>query len=350
MKCEDVAEFVSALCDGETIPRAAAEHIGRCEVCRGRLREYTEIAAELRRVASLELPEEAGVHPWEKVERAKPSLWRRGWETMRIPRFVLVVLLITVVVLGSGLIIVKARARNQQTILMLTATPPSGHTMLCTLPIVSGRYCKFSLHERSFAFRLVSEEGDRILLGVRIGPTPPIAVLNDIDPDTFLNDQKEAQYWLEPGKQLEIAVPGDGTMTVTGKLMDEIPPLSLLTDELLEPRLEELRFASPVLLRDNKLVLDLEGHSATVSDTSDAIEFYAPGDGLYRISLAPSEGAVRGDVKLGRVSFELDGHDYKFLLAAPVTGAEHVWILRDENYKPPSGLNVPFLGTGKLPI
>ena len=58
MKCEEAAEFVSALCDGESIPPEAAEHIGTCETCQARLKEYGEIGMALRRVASLESLEE----------------------------------------------------------------------------------------------------------------------------------------------------------------------------------------------------------------------------------------------------------------------------------------------------
>jgi hypothetical protein len=43
MKCADAAEFVSALCDCETI--RAPLHIGECEVCRTLLKEYAEIGA-----------------------------------------------------------------------------------------------------------------------------------------------------------------------------------------------------------------------------------------------------------------------------------------------------------------
>jgi predicted anti-sigma-YlaC factor YlaD len=52
MRCEDAEEFVSALCDGERIPREAAEHIGECEKCRTWLQDYAMLGAELRRTAS----------------------------------------------------------------------------------------------------------------------------------------------------------------------------------------------------------------------------------------------------------------------------------------------------------
>jgi signal transduction histidine kinase len=65
MKCEEAAEFVSALCDAVSIPPEAAEHIGTCETCQARLKEYGEIGMALRRVASLESPEEVRARSWE---------------------------------------------------------------------------------------------------------------------------------------------------------------------------------------------------------------------------------------------------------------------------------------------
>jgi hypothetical protein len=135
MKCEEAAELVSALCDGETIPRSAAMHIGECEVCHGRLKEYAELGAELRRVASLERREEVKVRNWEKSERAAPSWWWKGWETMRIPKFVFAMLLVTIVVLGSGLAVVKALAHPQGKVLMLVAQRPDGITVRCSLSL-----------------------------------------------------------------------------------------------------------------------------------------------------------------------------------------------------------------------
>jgi exosortase D (VPLPA-CTERM-specific) len=80
MKCEEAAEFVSALCDGESIPPVAAEHVGACESCRARLKEYGEIGAELRRVASLDSPSEARARTWETRQRTTSSWWEKGWD------------------------------------------------------------------------------------------------------------------------------------------------------------------------------------------------------------------------------------------------------------------------------
>jgi len=45
MRCDEAAEFVSALCDDEVVPRAAAEHMRTCAFCQARLQEYMEMSA-----------------------------------------------------------------------------------------------------------------------------------------------------------------------------------------------------------------------------------------------------------------------------------------------------------------
>ncbi len=85
MKCEDAAEFVSALCDDESIPPVVAAHVGACEACQARLKEYGEIGAELRRVASLDSPEEARARTWETRQSTTPSWWEKGWGLLALP-------------------------------------------------------------------------------------------------------------------------------------------------------------------------------------------------------------------------------------------------------------------------
>jgi exosortase len=87
MKCEEAAAFVSALCDGESIPPGAGGHVGACETCQARLKEYGEIgmelrslaSAELRHVAGLESPEEVRARTWETRQRTTSSWWEKGW-------------------------------------------------------------------------------------------------------------------------------------------------------------------------------------------------------------------------------------------------------------------------------
>jgi len=115
MTCEEAVDFVSALCDGERIPREVAEHIGQCGDCRARLRDYAILGAELRRTARLHSPEnvpaiEGLLSTAEKVvmQRAKEASrftgwWRKGGEVMKIPRFVFAILILVIIGLSSGL-------------------------------------------------------------------------------------------------------------------------------------------------------------------------------------------------------------------------------------------------------
>ena len=347
MKCEEAAEFVSALCDGERIPPEAAEHIGVCEFCHTRLREYTEMEAELRRVASLESEEEAGSRSWEKTGRV-PIWWRKGWAIIRIPRFVFSLLLAAIVVLGSTLAIVKARAHSQGTVLMLTAKTAEGQSVRCPLSLEdkNSARCASMGFDHVYGFRIIAVGGNRIELGVRIGLTADLQKTGDL---TYENIDRlpEKQYWFQPGEKLEIAVPGIGTMLVTGELLDHMPALvGNDPGEQIDPEPDELRFVSPVLLRGKEVVFDFDGASAIAREKHGGIEFYAPREGLFHISLSPLEGAVEGRIAMSRISFELDGQSYMFLLAAPVARGEHVWILRDASYKPSdSGLQDGFLGS-----
>jgi hypothetical protein len=345
MKCEEGAEFVSALCDGEKIPRAAAEHVGTCKVCAMRLTEYAEMGAELRRVASLESTEPSPL-TWGKQQRTKSNWWQKGWETMRIPRIAFALLVVAVLVMGSGLVLVKARAQAQGKVLMLRVKPENGQSMLCALtqdeppgPYSDFPLCASILNLKSGllidGFRIISKNGDRVELGVRAGFTAfPVdarggfsASLEDI------RKLPESTYWLEPGEKLEVEVPGTGPLTVTGELTDHVPAVVTESNQL-DPGPDELRAFSPVLLRNKKVILDFEGLLGTAATKKDGVFIYAPGEGRYILSLSPLEGAVQGHVTLSRVSFEENGQPYVFLMAAPISRSDTIWVLHQPNYRP----------------
>jgi hypothetical protein len=364
MKCEEAAEFVSALCDGEKIPRGAAEHVGACEVCALRLTEYAEMGAELRRVASLESTEPSPL-TWGKQQRTKSNWWQKGWETMRIPRLAFAVLLSAILALGSGLVILKVRAQTQGQVLMLRVKPENGHTMLCPLtqdehaPLC---YSMFYLNSGLLidGFRIISRDGDRVELGVRAGLKAFPAGARDGFSASLEDIQKlpESSYWLEPGEKLEVDVPGAGALTVTGEFMDHIPSIMLNDREIgdMDPGPGELRVISPVLLRDKQVVRDYAGLTSIIFEADhDVVYFYRQGEGLWVLSQSPLEGAVQGHVTLSRISFEMDGASYEFLTAAPVSRSETIWVLHKPDYRPSGGFSkIPdfqgFEGTGSLSI
>lgn len=342
MKCEEAREFASALCDGETIPRTAAEHIGQCEACRKRLKEFAEIGAELRRVASLVSKEGTIIPAWKKVERAVPSWWSKGRESMRLPRFVFALLMVAIVALGSGVVILRTRAQgqNQKATLFLTAALPGGQGVPCTLTLDDSRMSKCAAVAPGLAieFRTITRDGDRIKLGVRVKAYNWTAAKKGsvVNLDSSLDGVEEHSYWFEPGEELKIPLADSGTdVTITGTLLDHTAALiNMAPGESLDPKPDELRFVSPVLVQGKEIVCDFEGASSTAHGRAQGIEMYVPNEGLYHVALLPLRGAVEGKVEGSRVSFELEGSPYKFLLAAPVTRNEHVWILLDRDFKP----------------
>jgi hypothetical protein len=139
----------------------------------------------------------------------------------------------------------------------------------------------------------------------------------------------------EPGQELKIEVPGFGPMTITGQFFDHLPTfLARMENDKMDPRAEELRIYSPLLLRDNRVVFDFEYLPLIADRGIKAVQVYEPGLGRYIYSLVPLRGAVQAKVEESRISYELDGHKYQLLTGAPVALVDHVWVLHQPQYKP----------------
>lgn len=337
MTCNEAAEFISALCDGETISRTAAEHLGACEACQAQLTEYMEIGAELRRMASLEFSGQATTRVWGKQQGVQLTLWQRGWEMMRIPKVAFASMLAGILMLGSGLAVVSVRAHTQGTVVLLKITLVSGQSNVCPLSTEDKKWQSCALlrpmNSNSgmlrYEVKFLSRYGNRIELGVRkqYSALSPGFRLDNIE------DLPEEKYWFEPGETLQVYVAGFGTMAVTGEWLDHMP--SLIADNHdLDPGPEEFRMISPLLLRGKEVVGEFEGAMVIVDKMNQGILVYSPGQGRFELSLSPLAGAVQGSVKLNRISFEIDGESYIFLTAAPIARSEQIWILRDANFKP----------------
>jgi hypothetical protein len=334
MKCDEAAEFVSALSDGETISREAAKHIDGCATCRARLLEYAEMGAELRRVSSLLLAAEEKAPRWQKTQSVAPYWWRKGWSTMRIPTVAFALMLVAIIALASSLTIVKVRAHSQGAVLMLTAEPASGRTMRCAFSLEDKKPNPFASVQmvngvpELYGFRIISRDGERIELGVRAKRG------SDLPSSTSAVDQlPETRYWFQPGEKLHVDVQGSTPMAISGELLDHLPPFLTTMGEQLDPNPEELRFVEPVLVRGKEVLHDFGGVTVSGTGKGEGIELYAPHDGRYEISLSPLRGASEGLVRGSRVSFTLHGRPYEVLTGAPVARTARVWILYLPNDK-----------------
>lgn len=338
MICADVSEYVSALCDGEIIPSAAAAHIGNCPACQAQLRDYLEIGAELRRAASLEYSASVPLIDIAKPQNRLITWWQKGFASMRIPRLAFAVLIASVVALASSLAVVKVRARSSGTVVLLSITAGSGQPTECPLSLVDkkpqgcasignvdGKVLGYTVH-------LLSHEDGRIELGVRMRQwpiTPGTSTsyeLKDVD------NQPEQDYWFSPGDKLRIENTGLPTLTITGTWMDHVP--SFVGATQMDPGPDEIRIVSPLLLTDKQVVGDLEGGSTTQDKPDWAAFMYFPKQGGFVVANSRIQGAIEAYVNLNRISFEEDGHTYALLTGTPVTRAQHVWVLHRPNFKP----------------
>ena len=343
MKCEDAAEFISALYDGEKIPKEAAEHLGECEACRARLSAYSATGAELRRMASLEERREVKAGSWEKEARMRRNWWHKGRETMRIPRFAFALMLAAIFLLSGGLVLVRARPGATGTVLWLTSRlPPDGKAFHC--PVATdlepgsagcGHYMNMpGAGLLSLNIRFVRREGERVELGVQTRYENPRPVFTGPAEDR-LKDVAEQTVWIEPGSKQEVSVAGLGPIEMTGEFMDHQPPLFFTPEDTVDPGANEFRIVSPVLLRGKELVFNFSGASSSGSENEDsAVDIYWPHEGRYIISTAPFPGAVEGQVNVSQIKFRLEGQDYVLLTAVPVTRSEHVWVKHEPRYRP----------------
>ncbi len=335
MICNEAAEYISALCDGETIPPTAAEHIGACPDCQALLSDYLALGVELRRTASLELANAVPSRNWTKPQNRVATWWRKGWGPMRVPRLVFGSLIACVVVLASAFVVSRARANVTGTVVLLSTTGPNGGLLTdCALSTLEKQQfpCTWygKVGSRFLAYRVffVTRKGGRVRLTIYtrtyMSGAKPVFPQRE---GGFIKD-----VWFEPGKQSKLNVPGVGTLTLEGVWMDHMPILGTL-----EPIPNEIRLGRPLLLKDNVVVGDLShfiGGTFGMDDLESAFGFYIPGQGRFLLSLLPMKGAVEAHVVQGRISFKEGGHSWELVSGVPVCRADHLWVLRQPGYKP----------------
>lgn len=371
MNCTLAQEFVSALCDRERIPREAAQHISECETCRGSMKEYAEIGAELRCTASLEPLEETSSVPWQGERQGAASRWwHKSWQTARIPRLAVALMLVAIAGLSSGVLILKAHAAAARQILVLTIKASNGYgdgTTQCTMltGATDGSPCYLiqALHSGTLgsAIRIVKRNGDNFDLGVRYkllpnetGPNGKLLSPSLSYPFKDLALWSEQVYSLVPGQEQRIEIAGAGTLTFGIALPDPAKSIVSSSSARFMPDRGELRLISPVLLQGKTVVVDGDGLAASVHDgNTGAVYVYFPGMGRFVISLYPLDGAFDGRIDWTRIRFQMNGKPYQFVTGSPVADAERVYILRDPNYRPsmesPGARDdQPFIGASDL--
>ena len=342
MICTEAAEFVSALCDGKIIPPVAAEHIGTCPLCQARLHDYLNLGVELRRTASLEQPAAVPARAWVRPQNPLTAFIQKGWGTMRIPRLAFAAMIAGLVALACTLAVVKVGANSNGTVVLLTTTGPSGRLMDCPLSTQDKNQATCTIYGKvgsvllGYKVELLSREGSRVLLAIRsrtYSNTPGTHAFGALE----LDSEPAKQVWFEPGESMDLKIPDLGTLTLTGEWLDHMPILIGLHGQDVSPSPGEVRFASPLVLKDKKLAGDLVGSIGGVFSTDDldlnAVVIYIPRQGRFLISQLQMKDAVKGRVSLSRLSFEEGGHAWELVNGVPITRADHLWVLHEPGFK-----------------
>lgn len=343
MNCELAEEFVSALCDGQKIPRVAAEHIGSCQSCQLELNEYAAIGAELRRLASLDETVPVAQVDWTLQTVKDVGWWQRGLTTMKIPKLAFAVMLITIIGLSSGLVMVRARAGAAagRFLELKYKCPSAGEPNICIMRADGSQKdnaCNFVNHGREGLLlmntRIIANTGGRAQLGIRAKYIPG-AQDTEVDyGEALFKDVPEILLAVEPGEKHEIQVANLGILEVEAEYLDHIPPLVYRPQETLDPNPQEFRIVAPVLVRDNQVIANANGSSIDTGSPDATLMLYVPGEGRYLVSSVPFESAVEGSVHLGKITFSLEGHNYLLLTSMPITVSDHVWAKHEADFKP----------------
>jgi hypothetical protein len=337
MMCDEAAECVSALCDGEVIPREAAAHIGVCAPCRALLLEYMEMGAELRRAASLEIEECVSPRIWTKPQGTFAIWWQKGWGDMKIPRLAFAALVGAIVVLVSTLAVVKVGAHSDGTVVVLKIAKPEGDPIVCALSIQDKTQATCAsiggMNGKAVGYQidLVGRAGSRVELAVRSKIFGPLSSgsfgLSDVQ------NEPARQVFFEPGQTLKLDLAGAGTLTITGEWFDHVPAF-IGSSSQLDPGPGELRMVSPLLLSGQQVLGDMQGGSTIADKAGWGVVVYMPGAGRFILSLSPMQGAAQADVAFNRISFQDSGRSYTFVNGSPATRAKSIWVLHEADYKP----------------
>jgi hypothetical protein len=241
-------------------------------------------------------------------------------------------MLAAIFLLSGGLVLVRARSNPTGSLLWLAVKlPPDGAVMHVALP-TDGEPGRDGFANVSFvptggtlsmSVRFLRREGDRVELGVKARYEPEFggAGLEG------LKDIAQQNLWIEPRRNAEIPVQGLGAIQFAGDFVDHNP-------SLFDPKANEFRIVSPLLIRGKKVIFKQLGVSGSTGDAVKGLWIYSPGEGRFLFSPAPFKGAIQGSVFDSRIEFSLDRQEYLFFTAVPVTRATHVWVKHDPRYKP----------------
>jgi hypothetical protein len=210
---------------------------------------------------------------------------------------------------------VKVGARSAGKVVGLKIDFGTNQQIGCPLSIEDqkAQTCSGLLNVKStvFSYRidLIDLDRNRVKLGIR-SKTYATAGIHSFAPDD-LKSGPQQQVWFEPGETTKVDIATGVTMTLTGEWTDHVPTFAAQNgNHDLDPGPDELRMVGPVLLQGKKVVGDMEGGIASATEGTMGVDIYLPGEGRFILSLSPLQGSVKGQARMNRLSFDLNGQPY----------------------------------------
>jgi hypothetical protein len=359
MKCEEAAEFVSALFDGEPLPQEAATHLAGCLECRLRLNEYSKIGVQLRCVASTLTPSGIPQGRWKLADPATVN-WLTEWRgTMRIPRFAFALMVFALFALSAGMFLTRAKGtyrwfqyelmgRDGKMIMSGTApTNPGGNRYYdadAGMPYPDGMVW--------FHVRFLEQIGEAEKIGVRAVWLPQ----GDHSRVARMRETPEREFLYSPGEELKIPVDDYGNLEIKGHFETTLPDNVRMG---LYPKDGTFRIDPPVVLVQGKEVLmkgDMGGGQGSLDKSYFA--YGAQEIGWYVFSAKPFAGSIEGVLTDNQIEFMLEGKHYLLFTGDPIVfGRISIWVKHYSSIQdadPTSsrvdwaGQNGPALGFGEL--
>ena len=346
MNCQEVQPFVSALHDGESVPRETADHIRNCSACRARLEDYARMGVELRLLAS-SASEEAPTRMPHLPPRGRP--WGRTLTArVLVPRFAMGAGLFAILGLSVGLGWMRAQSGGLWFQFDLT-NPETDDRAGCLTR--AGAYAEevflSGSANKKIAIRVkaLDVQKDVVRLRVWVRAFEPVPgsqeekVANHESAqgfeelmDRITADATAQEFDYVPGRTLEIPAERGGKIMLKGEVFKLRPSFSAEWFPV-TPKPDEIVLSKAALVRGREFLGEIHGLGSARA-TNSAIGVCVPPLGAFVFALKPFEGAVQGVAEFGEAHFKMDGYEYILFSATPITGGQQpreIWVYRSQN-------------------
>ncbi|HEV2491493.1 MAG TPA: hypothetical protein VG204_00315 [Terriglobia bacterium] len=349
MNCQEVQPFVSALHDGESVSREAANHIRNCSECRARLEDYARMGVELR-LLSDSAPEEAPI----RLPYLRPHGRRWGrilTARVLVPRFALGVAVFAIVGLSVGLGWMRAQSSgpwfqfdvsNPET----QETPAKVGTLIQVGEPERELFLSAGPHKKiAIRVKALEAQNDAVRLVVQARVFEPVpgseedkvanyqgGVVSPEVVDRIFANSIPRKFDYVAGQTLEIPVEGGGKILLKGEVFKLRPSFSAEWFPA-TPKPDEIVLSKAALVRGTEFLGEVQG-SGSGQATNSAFGICVPPLGAFVFALKPFEGAVKGVAEFGQARFEMDGYEYTLFSATPITGGQQpreIWVYRGQN-------------------